>query len=220
MEYLNTDAAETAGHLNRHNFGLDYTVQEYPREYQHALRQALVEAWMWLEREGLLIPKPGTDGHWMVISRRGRQMQTRKDVDAYREANRFPRQELHPTIAQKVWAPFLRGDYDTAVFQAFKEVEVKVREAGQFTDAEYGTRLMRRAFDKHNGPLADMTAPEGERDALCNLFAGAIGCYKNPHSHRNVSIAVAEAVEMIVLASHLLGIAERRAAPESEQAGG
>ena len=60
MEYLNLEAAATAGHLNRHNFGLEYTVEEYPREHRHELRQALIEAWMWLEREGLLIPKPGT----------------------------------------------------------------------------------------------------------------------------------------------------------------
>ena len=107
-----------------------------------------------------------------------RPLRTRDDVSAYREANRLPRQQLHPRITQKVSASFLRGDYDTAVFQAFKEVEVRVREAARCADTDVGVRLMRKAFDK-NGPLADAEAPEAEREALAHLFAGAIGSYKN-----------------------------------------
>ena len=103
---------------------------------------------MWLEHEGLLVPKPGSDSGWVTISRRGQRLRTRDDVTAYREANRLPRQQLHPRIAQKVWASFLRGDYDTAVFQAFKEVEIRVREAGGYEDTDIGTSLMRNAFGK------------------------------------------------------------------------
>jgi len=41
---------------------------------------------------------------------------------------------------------FLRGDYDVAIFQAFKEVEVAVRTRGGFSATDIGTDLMRRAF--------------------------------------------------------------------------
>ena len=71
---------------------------------------------------------------------------------------------------------------------------------------------MRRAFDAKAGPLRDPESPTAEREALAHLFAGAIGSYKNPHSHRRVRIDSEEAVEMIMLASHLLKIADSRGA--------
>ncbi len=106
---------------------------------------------------------------------------------------------------------FLRGGYDTAVFQSFKEVEVSVRDACGFKAEDIGVGLMRKAFDVENGSLTDKALPKAERDALGHLFSGGIGCYKNPHSHRSVTINAEETVEMIILASHLLNIVESRA---------
>ena len=148
-----------------------HTVREYPQDQQDELRQALMEAWVWLEREGLLVPKPGSQGEWVVISRRGRQLRTRDQVHSYRRANRLPRHQLHPRIAQKVWASFLRGDYDTAVFQAFKEVEVRVREAAQYADTDLGVGLMRKAFGE-SGPLADAAAHRGRWCAVTSVRRG------------------------------------------------
>ncbi len=99
---------------------------------------------------------------------------------------------------------FSQGEYETAVFQAFKEVEVLVRYTGGYASTDLGVDLMRKAFNKDNGPLTDMSTPVSEREALAHLFAGAIGSYKNPSSHRHVKIDAEEAVEMIILASHLM----------------
>lgn len=194
---------------NRHDFGLPDAVAEYPAQHREKLLFALMEAWSWLETEGLIAPNPAEEG-WYFVTRRGKLITKAADIQAYRRGNMLPRQLLHPVVAQKVWATFLRGDYDTAVFQAFKEVEVRVREAGGYNAQDLGTDLMRKAFNTDSGPLTDGNVVKSERQALSDLFAGAIGLYKNPHSHRHVIIDAEEAVEMIMLASHLCKIADAR----------
>ncbi|MBV8675221.1 MAG: TIGR02391 family protein [Acidobacteriaceae bacterium] len=118
---------------------------------------------------------------------------------------------MHQRIADSVWMGFMRGDYDVAVFQAMKAVEVSVRQASGLPDALLGVSLMRKAFDPENGPLTDPTAEKGEREACSALFAGAIGMYKNPQSHRDVNLDnPSEAAEIIMLANNLLRIVDAR----------
>lgn len=198
------------GNMNRYNFSLTHTYKEYPQLFHDKIGQVLMEGWMWLEREGFIAPRPGDNNNWYFITRRGLQINSAEDIEAYRKANLLPKNQLHPIVAQKIWATFLRGDYDTAVFQTFKEVEVAVRNAGGFSATDIGTDLMRKAFDFKTGPLTDQSSPKSEREALSHLFAGAIGSYKNPHSHRKVAIEAEEAVEMITLGSHLLKIVDSR----------
>ena len=103
---------------------------------------------------------------------------------------------------------YLRGDYDVAVFQAFKEVEVAVRKAAKASDSLIGVKLMRAAFKPDGGILTDKETDPGEQVALMELYAGAIGHCKNPTSHRNVEMERVSAAQLIVLASNLLTYVE------------
>jgi uncharacterized protein (TIGR02391 family) len=116
---------------------------------------------------------------------------------------------LHPLIMKKSYLSFKKKEYDTAVFNAFKAVEIRVHGLSGLPEETIGVDLIRKAFSPDNGPLADTSAPVAEREALSHLFSGAIGCYKNPHSHREVKLSFNEAFEMLILASHLLHILDK-----------
>ena len=174
---------------------------------------AVSEASNWLEVQGLLIPTPGTNGvsGWRMLSRQANKLATLEDVGRFAKSRNIPKATLHPRIAEKVWSAFLRAEFDTAVFHAMRAVEVYVREAGGYKDGDLGVGLMRKAFHEDDGPLTDMTVEKSERQARSALFSGAIGSYKNPHSHRDVNIENAdEALEIVMFANHLLRIVDRR----------
>ena len=116
----------------------------------------------------------------------------------------LPKRLLHEVIFQKVLPIFMQGSYGPAVFEAFKQVEIAVREAGSYAETDYGTKLMRLAFSPEDGALTD--SQDTEKQARSDLFAGAIGSYKNPGSHRDVEITAEEAAGLIIFASHLLRI--------------
>jgi uncharacterized protein (TIGR02391 family) len=218
-EGLSGNSISQHGAISHHNFFLSLTptsslTQPEYGDRQPEVNQALMEAWAWLQSAGLLVERASSGGGWFFVSRRGKQIMSRNDFDAYRKASLLPKDQLHPMIASKVYPAFLRGDYDTAVFQAFREVEVAVRTAGNFGPDDYGTDLMRKAFrasrnNQSPGPLTDTQLPIAEQEAMANLLAGAVGLYKNPQSHRHVPTNPADAAEVIMFASHILRMVDR-----------
>lgn len=192
---------------------------KYPREEQDDINLALSEAWAWLEAQGLLVPASEMNGKmgWRVLSRRARAMENQEEFANFKVARLLPKEILHAKIADRVWGAFMRGEFDSAVFQAVKGVEVAVRDASGLGDDLVGVKLMRAAFKPEDGPLTDPQAEGGEKQARMELFAGAMGSYKNPQSHRDVDLDnPQEALEIIYLANHLLSIVDARAKARSE----
>jgi uncharacterized protein (TIGR02391 family) len=208
--------AKNHGGINYNNFFNVPGRKDYESK-QPEVNLALMEALASLRSAGLLVENASLTGGFFFVSRRGKLITSRNDFAAYRKAGLLPKNQLHPLIASKVYPAFMRGEYDTAVFQAFREVEVAVRDAGKFGPNDLGKELMRDAFraaEKKGqsatpGPLTDTQLPIAEQEAMANLFAGAIGFYKNPQSHRHVPTHPEDAAEVIVFASQLLRIVDR-----------
>jgi uncharacterized protein (TIGR02391 family) len=186
--------------------------REYPAQFFDRVNEALAGGWAWLEREGALLPDPDNqDRDWMIISNRGKQMLDPEKLKAFKYAANFPAAKLHPAISPSTFSHFMKGEYDTAVFAAFREVEVAVRKAGAFPDSTLGTDLMRQAFKEQVGPLTDSSDVISEQQAIQHLFAGAIGTFKNPSSHRSGVINTPDrAISLVQLADLLLRIVDER----------
>jgi len=205
-------ASDTSGQVHPDNFLLSSgPAAAYPSANRDTVLLALAEGWAWLEREGLVMRRPNNHGGWMILSRRGQELAKQPDVRAYRQAHLLPNASLHPALlAAGVHTLFILAKFDTAVFEAFKAVEVHVRKASGAAAEDIGTDLMRKAFNARDGKLRLASKIPAEREALSHLMAGAIGLYKNPQSHRDVGIDdAAEAAEIVLFASHLLRTVDR-----------
>lgn len=169
--------------------------------------RALVESYEWLSHKGLIGNNPEGSPYGGFVTRLGHQVLA--EGLALLGAVEKLSQQLHPDIAS-VRSQFLLGEYELAAFAAMRAVEIRVRDAGGYTNADIGVALMRNAFGD-GGPLTDPQAEGGERQGMSDLFAGAFAVFKNPTSHRVVTFDdPTEAAEVVSLASLLLRILDRR----------
>ena len=177
------------------------------------LAERIAAAWQWLLSRGFIAPDPQqSDNDWIVVTAAGRQALANPNLPAELAARELLGRELDRRLA-KARRTFEAGDYDTAVHQALKEVEVQVRSAGGFAETDIGVDLVTQAFRPDSGPLADTAAPRSEQEGVMQLFRGAFAAYRNPVSHRHIAFAdPGEAAEVLLLANLLLRITDRAAA--------
>ncbi len=173
---------------------------------------AISAAFQHLVTMGMLTPSPhAANFGWFLLTARAKTIKSDADYARYLHASRFPRDSIHPLVEKNTISEYMSGDYETAVFKAFKTLEDLVRKRAGLPNEMIGTALMRTAFNPVNGPLTDITEHEGEREALAHLMAGAIGRFKNPTSHRFTGLDDPVAtLEILQLASSLIRVAETR----------
>lgn len=218
---------ELAGHLvqlhkggrnfNPHNVmcGVDTNYSGHPKKAE--FKEALMEAYGWAYSEGLFIldPEQALNG-WMRVSRRGRQLNSPADVSTLAQREILPKAFLHPVIAQCVAPIFHSGRYDSAVYEALKQVEIAVRDATGIDNI--GASLMMDAFKKGTGPLSDATADVAEQEGMMFVFAGAMKVFRNSTGHRNVEMDAYQAASLIIHASYLMSIVDERRASIAKSA--
>jgi len=176
------------------------------REFSSAVHEALA----WMQRELLLVRNhksmPPSDA--LMLSRSGSTF-TVDDLPRMRIERILPEFLLHYRLRSVCMDIFNSGHYQAAVFEAFRVLEVTIRERANYNETDYGTDMISRAFNDQRGPLRDQTATEAERQAMQRLMSGAYGVYKNPSGHRDIElIDPQKAAELLIIASHLLRIVE------------
>jgi uncharacterized protein (TIGR02391 family) len=212
------------GRLNIGNYcgSFDADIHGPMRSHQarEQTRQSLAEAWSLLETLGFIAPDTNQGSYgWFFVTRRGREAaQSREAFERGRKAAQFPATMLHPILRGATYDALVRGNFQQAVAEAFRVVEVRVRDASGLEGV--GAALMRAAFHEDTGPLKSDAADRGERQSLPHLFAGAFGWVRNPASHRDVPMDdAAHAIEQLMLASLLLRVADERIAAHNPELG-
>ena len=133
----------------------------------------------------------------------------REFIRVIKEYTLMPQTYVHPDIVKKSFKLLDGGHFESAVLQAFKCIETRIRKLIQADAEEVGIKLIRKAFHTETGKLTDFDLPISEREAFANYIAGAFGFYKNPCSHRDIELDFVSAFDRIVVASDLLKIIDR-----------
>lgn len=183
-----------------------------PRDLAERIGKMGRSAFALLEKWDLAEPADGMNGRngYMVLTDKGKSATERTDFERIRVRGLLQEEMLHPRLQGQIYGYFAADDLGTAVFEAFKAVEIEVREAGGYDEKQYGKELISRAFAPGE-PLAKPSDDKSDREALAGLFVGALNRFRNRGAHARRTFGdVLEAMEELMFASRLLRIVDER----------
>lgn len=174
--------------------------------------QRVSDAWAWLVSHALVGPHHrNTPSESYRLTDRGQQVLRAGSTVSLLAEQRLP-EDLHGELTE-ARSQFRAGKSEIAVFAAMRQVEVRLRGLAGAGNDMIGVGLARYALRPEGGPLADQRLEAGEREAISHLFAGALGAFKNPTSHRVVDFDdSAVAADIILLADLLMRLLDQREA--------
>lgn len=173
--------------------------------------------------------RPDSSGHWQCTLARGiRRFRDITTIEDYLEKRNPPRPQapaslppsdaristgisipsqqvlLHPDIHARCWSLYTQGDYDSAILNATKAIEVAVRKKAQLADEVVGVDVVNLAFSLKNSVL-QYSQVKAEQEGMMSLLRGIIQVYKNPQSHRFVGMQNAsECLGILLMCGSLL----------------
>lgn len=92
-------------------------------------------------------------------------------------------ERLDKELQRRVVTEFESKHFQSSVRTAFTVLEERVRELGEYSETEYGTGLIQKAFHPDEGKLV-FGETNGEREGVMFLYRGAFQALRNPASHR------------------------------------
>lgn len=174
------------------------------------------------------IAAPATNGWYFTISRDVLRFQGVTTIEQYLTKRALPDDvsvspvgeqknpaverveelQLHPAIRSYCWDLYTVGNYDNAVLNATKLLEIQVRDRAHLPLTMVGVDVMNQAFRGRNPPL-HYGQVDAEQEGLAELLRGMIRIFKNPQSHRIVGMQnKTECLSVLLLCSTLLYIVD------------
>lgn len=168
----------------------------------HEAGQLLMEGWNWLECNGLIAAWHGNPAY-VNVTRKGAAFLATLDTASLKRHTLLQAGIFHAELDGPIRSAFLRGEFRNAIEQAYSHLESRLRSCAS-NPSLTAVPLARDLFNPSSGALADAALQRGEAQALSDLFAGAMGWFRNLAAHRKIAASEVDAIEALALASYLL----------------
>ena len=153
------------------------------KEYEEAIRGVYE-----LERDDYIQQDPTqSSDSFKILTERGLREVENELADMKLPSLNIDELISRDDLRNRVRDDYIAGDYESAIFKAFRLLEESVRKkAGQPASA-IGVNLITTVFKPGASLLKHPEAQvASEEESLFYLMRGAIGWFKNPSSHRTV----------------------------------
>ncbi|MBL0422093.1 hypothetical protein JI739_17215 [Ramlibacter sp. AW1] len=117
---------------------------------------------MGLETNGFICLHPEQDNEVFLPTELGRSIQDHSQLQTVISGAQLPEEFLHRDLLLHARPLFLQSRFETAVFEAFKSLEVAISEAVNAPDGLFGAKLAQYAFNPDDGPLTDLGVDKSE----------------------------------------------------------